>query len=131
MILADVGPLYALAMKRDALHARAHKELTLLKSQGLVFAVSTGILLETHKLILRRERPAFAASYAGSLLTGSALINLTGDDCAEAQRLLERYPDQKISLFDAGLYILSQRLNLPIWTFDVDFDILQADVWRA
>lgn len=41
-----------------------------------------------------------------------------------------RYPDQSITLFDAILAVLSDRLALPIWTFDHHFDVMGSDVWR-
>jgi predicted nucleic acid-binding protein len=33
-------------------------------------------------------------------------------------------------LFDALLATLSDRLGLAVWTFDSDFDVLGANVWR-
>ena len=129
MILVDTGPLYALAMRRDALHERAHEELVALRPQGLM--MSTSNLLETQSLLLRRETPAFVSSYINALLKGNDLINPSTEDYLQAQTLLGRFEDQRISLFDAVLVVLSETLNLPIWTFDTDFDVMRARVWRA
>ena len=131
MILVDTGPLYALAMQRDALHPRAQTELAQLKERNLRLLISTSALLETQSLLLRRESPGFVLAYVDALLTGSDLINPSSADYLKAQALLTNYQDQKISLFDASLVVLATTLKVSIWTFDVDFDIMRAPVWRV
>lgn len=129
-ILVDTGPLYALAMRRDALHTRARKELDELMGQGWVLTLSFSNILETQSLLLRRESPGFACEFMQAAQKGLALINPLAEDYLAAQEILKRYQDQKITLFDGVLFVLSQRLNSNIWTFDRDFDVLSAQVWR-
>ncbi len=131
MILADTGPLYALAMKRDALHERAKEDLSLLKKQNHKLLISSSALLETQSLLLRREQSSFVSRYMDALCTGSDLINPSTDDYLEALALVKRFSDQKISLFDASLAVLAQVLKLEVWTFDKDFDVLGVRVWRS
>ena len=129
-ILADTGPLYALALVRDSLHERAKAELARLKAEQVTLVVTYSVLLETHNLILRRERPDFAAQYVDALIAGSIMINPGADDYRASLEIVKRYRDQKISLFDATLAALSGKLSVPVWTFDSDFDVLGAPVWR-
>ena len=129
-ILADTGPLYALAMQRDALHRRARGELERLDKQNRQLIVSTSTLLETQSLLLRRESPRFAAIFIDALLLGATLVNPTSKDYLAAQALVKRYDDQRFTLFDATLAILATKLKLEIWTFDSDFDVLPSSVWR-
>ena len=131
MILADTGPLYALAMKRDALHERARNELAQLKTQKNKLLISSSTILETQSLLLRREQSLFVNRYMEVLCKGSDLINPSTDDYLAALALLRRFSDQKISLFDASLAVLSQVLKLEVWTFDKDFDVLGVKVWRS
>ena len=42
-----------------------------------------------------------------------------------------RYRDQDLSLFDAIAAVVSERLSLPVWTYDHHFDVIRADVWRG
>lgn len=131
MILADTGPLYALAMRRDALHERATEELEVLRRQKHKLLISSSTLLETQSLLLRREQSLFVNRYLEALCKGSDLINPSTEDYLAALALLRRFSDQKISLFDASLGVLSQVLKLEVWTFDKDFDVLGVRVWRV
>lgn len=39
-------------------------------------------------------------------------------------------PDQTISFFDALLAEMASVLELPVWTYDSDFDVMGVAVWR-
>jgi predicted nucleic acid-binding protein len=129
-VLVDTGPLYALAMRQDALHTRARKEFDELTGQGWVLTLSFSNILETQRLLLRRESMVFVHEFVQAVQKGFALINPLAEDYLAAQEILKRYNDQKITLFDGVLFVLSQRLSSGIWTFDRDFDVLSAQVWR-
>ena len=45
-------------------------------------------------------------------------------------RPITHYPDQPITLFDALLAVMSERFDLPVWTFDHHFDVMRVAVWR-
>jgi predicted nucleic acid-binding protein len=47
-----------------------------------------------------------------------------------AVQYIQRYSDQPITLADGVLAVLSQRLSLPVWTFDHHFDVMRANRWR-
>jgi hypothetical protein len=38
--------------------------------------------------------------------------------------------EQVISLFEAVLAVLSEHLDILLWTFDSDFDVMRVFVWR-
>lgn len=41
-----------------------------------------------------------------------------------------RYSDQDISLADAVVAEISDRLEIPVWTFDHHFAVMGVRVWR-
>ena len=52
------------------------------------------------------------------------------DDYHAAMSRIQRYRDQAFTLFDVVLAILSERLALPVWTYDHHFDVMRVPVWR-
>lgn len=133
-ILADTGPLYARAMKRDGEHERAVRELNALEAQGYRLLLSQPIILETHKLLLRRNLLPYAHDYTLALTERFHTVNPQSEDYETGLDIIGRFTDQPLSLFDATLAALATRLALPVWTFDHHFDILSAtlnfEVWR-
>ena len=129
-VLADTGPLYAAALPSDQYHERAQRDMKRLQEDELAVIVPYPILMETYSLLLRRTRPHTAQRWLGQLTERVGLISPTTEDYDMAVRRVTEYSDQHISLFDAVVVVLSEQLNLPVWTFDSDFDILRAVVWR-
>jgi uncharacterized protein len=88
------------------------------------------ILLESYSLVMRklgnREAPAFLAQLASM----SIFTNATTEDYQDASVRILPCWDQDISLFDAVLATMSDRLEAPVWTFDHLFDVMRVDVWR-
>ena len=129
-ILADTGPLYAQAMRRDGEHARAVRELEGLETQGYRLLLAQPIILETHKLLLRRNTPRYAHDYTVALTERFHTLNPRSEDYGAGLDIIGRFDDQPLSLFDATLAALATRLTVPVWTFDHHFDILGTHVWR-
>lgn len=133
-VLADAGPLYAYALARDELHGRAEAELSQLRALGYTLLIPQPILLETHKLLLRRTQADFATRFISSLAHGADRINPRSTHYDAAIALAERYPDQDLSLYDTLLAVLSVEFSVEVWTFDHHFDILSTslnfEVWR-
>lgn len=129
-LLVDTGPLYALAIPSDQYHARARAEQQHLVREGLTVFTLYPVVAESYTLILRRVAPSVAQGWLRDVLERVSLLNPTEADYQEAIELLQRYPDQTISLFDALLAVLAQELELDLWTFDSHFDTLQRPVWR-
>ena len=129
-VLADTGPLYVLATPSDGLHSRAREEAGRLKREGFSVLISYPTLFGTQSLLSRRTAPASVHRWQQSLAYSSSLITPTTGDYERAALRVERYPDQQLSLFDRLVAVLSEQFGIPVWTFDADFDIMRAEVWR-
>ena len=128
-ILADTGPLYALADPSDEYHLRARAELERLNSTDHFVAITYLTLGEAYTLVLRRLGVAYAHQWLGELLDAAMLINPEPGDYLKAFGLIQTQRDQPITLFDAVAAAVSQRLDLSVWTCDRHFALLGARRW--
>ena len=129
-VLADTGPLYALTDTSDQHHERASQQLDQLNKQARQIVVSFPVLAETYTLILHRLGNRYAHAWLEGVRATGALINPDANDYRGALRLLDLFLDQNLTVFDAVTAALSDRLGLPVWTFDHHFEVLQRPVWR-
>ena len=128
-VLADTGPLFATVDRHDQYHVRARSELRRLERDRIRVALAYPILTECHALIVQRLGPRMAQPWLDVVLAGY-LISPTPEDYALASDRLRVYRDQPLTLVDGVLAILSERLDLPVWTFDHHFDVMPVPVWR-
>ncbi len=105
-------------------------ELVRLANDGYDLIVAFPIMVETYKLILRSLGVASAHRWLGEAERRTVLYNPAPEDYRKASLRVRRYPDQSLTLEDATLATLGERLDLPIWAFDHHFDTLRARVWR-
>ncbi len=129
-MLADTGPLYALADPSDQYHARSRTELAAIEARNCTVAVSYATLCETHTLILRRLGGAYARQWLDEMLDGALLLNPETADYSQASAQLRKFPDHPITLIDAVTGALSRRLEIPVWTFDRHFATMRIKLWR-
>ena len=129
-MLADTGPLYAALDPDDDNHGRAREDIERLNLQELGVTVVYPTLCESYSLILYRLGIAVAHGWLEELWEYASLINLTPDDYGRASELLLGYRDQGFSVFDAVTACLSERLELPVWSYDHHFDVMRIEVWR-
>ena len=129
-VLADTGPLYAAVDPDDAYHPQAQRELKRLARHHQDVIIAYPTLLEAYTLVLYRLGRRPAANWLDNILTGAALVNPTGDDYHEAAHKVQAFADQPITLFDALVAVLAERLGLPVWTYDHHFDVMRVQVWR-
>ena len=129
-VLADTGPLYAAVDPNDAYHRRAQDELRRLGAGRYEVTIAYPTLLETYSLVLYRLGLMAASNWLEEVLTGSTLLNPTPDDYMDAVQRIAALPDQSITLFDGAVAVLSDRLELKIWTYDYHFDVMRCRVWR-
>lgn len=129
-VLADTGPLLAMADPSDQYHERANEELVRLEAEQRELLFCFPILLETFSILQRHLSSPFARRWLGAVLEAGSVLNARDEDYRSAHELISRYDDQVVSLFDATLAALSDRLEVPVWTFDSDFDVLKVSVWR-
>jgi predicted nucleic acid-binding protein len=130
-VLADTGPLYALADPSDQFHDRAHRELETIVSRNNSVLVIFPVLCETHTLVLRRLGGKYAASWLSEMLSGSLPVNPDTNDYLDATVGLRKYSDHPITLVDALLARLTRRLEAPVWTFDRHFITMRTSVWKS
>ena len=129
-VLADTGPLYAAVDRDDQYHARSQAELQQLDRDNLAVIIPYPIYLEAYSLILYRLGSQQAINFTREIIEGADLINPSADDYLAATELVSHFPDQRITLFDAVTAVIANRLNLPVWTYDYHFDVMQVSVWR-
>ena len=128
--MADTGPLYALADTSGQHHERASQQLEQLNKQARQVIVSFPVLAETYTLILHRLGSGYAHAWLDEIRGTGALLNPDVNDYRGTLRLLDVFLDQDLSLFDAVTAALSDRLGLPVWTFDYHFEVLRRPLWR-
>jgi predicted nucleic acid-binding protein len=129
-VLADTGPLYALADPSDQHHKRSASELASLETRGFEIAVSYPVLCEAYTLVLYRLGSTYAREWLAEVLAGSVLVSAEHTDVILAAAQLDRYHDHPITLVDSVLAAISARLQAPIWTFDRHFTIMRTKLWR-
>ena len=128
-VLADTGPLYAAADPDDAHHKRAQRELKKLAASRREVVVSYPTLLEAYTLVLFRLGKDAALKWLEEMAS-AALVNPSADDYRQAVDKVKSLKDQPITLFDALVASLANRLNLEVWTYDYHFDVMRVNVWR-
>ncbi len=129
-VLADAGPIVALAFTADQYHALARTDLERLAADRVRVRGTFSTLIESYALILRRATPQYAFRWYDSLRARADFLNPTETDYLAAVELVQRYEDQSISLADGVIAIMSRRLELPVWTYDHHFDLMRVDRWR-
>jgi predicted nucleic acid-binding protein len=130
VVLADTGPLYALADPSDQFHKRASAELAAIEKRGFAVAAAYPNICEAYTLVLRRLGNAYARQWLADLLAGAFLVNPESPDYALAAAQLDRFEDQPVTLVDAVITVLASRLRLSVWTFDRHFTTMRVRVWR-
>ena len=129
-ILADSGPLYALAIPSDEHHIQAQRDSQRMRQQQLDVVVAYPVLIETYHLLLRRVPLATAHGWLTQIMTRGSFVNPRDEDYLEASQRVRRYRDQQLTLVDAIVAVLSERAGVPVWTYDHHFDIMRIDRWR-
>jgi predicted nucleic acid-binding protein len=128
-VLADTGPLYALADPSDQYHIRAQTQLDRLASAGQFVAITYLTLAEAYTLVLRRLGRTYAHQWLQQAMDGAMLINPEPADYVRAFGLILALRDQSVTVFDAVAAAVSERLSLSVWTYDRHFDLLGAKRW--
>lgn len=130
-VLADTGPLYALADSSDQYHLRSTRDLDQILTRGLRVAIPYPVLCESHTLVLRRLGGPYSRQWLSELLEGAIMLNPEPADYLSVPALLGRFPDQAITLIDAVTAVLAQRVRTPVWSYDRHFTIMGVRLWRA
>jgi predicted nucleic acid-binding protein len=130
VVLADTGPLYAALDPNDQYHLRAQEELKRLTHERRSVVIAYPILFESYSLVSYRLGKQTASSWFNETIEGANLVNPTAQDYRDAADKLLAFADQRITLFDATVAVLAERLGLQVWTYDHHFDVMRVSVWR-
>ena len=128
-VIADAGPLYAAVDPDDRHHQQALQELEQFARSRLEVLVSYSTLLETHSLVLRRLGRQVAEKWLLEM-NAASLVNPNPEDYRQATTRLQTFADQPITLFDATVAALAERIGVMVWTYDHHFDVMRVPVWR-
>lgn len=88
-------------------------------------------LLETYTPVLRRATPPDAHRWLGQVIHRATLVHSAEEDYLDALQRVRRYRDQLMTLFDSVLVVISDRLNVPVWSYDHHIDIMGAHRWLS
>ena len=128
-VLADTGPLYALADPSDQYHARARRDLAAITVHRYRVLIGYPVLCEAHTLVLRRLGHRYSRQWLAETLAGTHLVNPDPGDYLGAVSRLERLREQPITLVDAVTAVLADRLEVPVWSFDRHFSTMGSARW--
>ena len=128
-VLADTGPLYAANDEGDSYHPRAVEDLKKFAREGCEVLIAYPILLEGYSLVLKRLGKSAAGDWLAEV-SNSSFVNPTSEDYSRAFVRIHALADQSITLVDATVAVLADRLGLPVWTYDHHFDVMRVSVWR-
>lgn len=81
-------------------------------------------------MILRRIGTRAATLWVDQILAAAILVTPGPEDVLAAAASLRRFPEQRITLADGVVAVVSPRLGLPVWTEDHHVDTKRALVWR-
>lgn len=122
--------MFALVDPSGQYYERAQREREDLAKGGWAIALASITLLETHRLIVQNLGVRRARTWLTEAARSFETVVPVADDYNAAVAVALRYADQDLTLFDTLLYVLSQQLSAPIWTYDHHFDILRAARWQ-
>jgi predicted nucleic acid-binding protein len=101
-----------------------------LATERVRIAVASPVLFEAYSLILRRSSVPNTLAWLGETITSVRITHPSAEDLMHASDRLRRFSDQSITLVDAVVAVMSEQLQIPVWTFDHHFDVMGANVWR-
>lgn len=111
-LYVDTGVWVAAIDSGDALHTHARSILD--AHEGWPLYSSELVLSETVTLLRRQLGPRVAADFGRAFIEGKIgqLVRCEADDWREGLKLLETFPEQKLSFADATSFAIIRRLDL-------------------
>ena len=125
-VLIDTGPLYALADPSDGRHIEANKCVREITRHRFPLFITNLVVAECHRRVLHNLGSRRGLEFLASIHDGRInIVCVERDDSRSAREILERHPDQAISLTDATSLAVMARLGIvKAFSFDRHFDIL-------
>lgn len=128
-VLVDTGVLYALVARSDQYHVRAQEEQQYITAERRELVVLYPVLTETYRLISQRVPLGAAHQWLRSITGSTTLHDPLDGDYRQSVLLVQRFQDQTLSLVDAMLAVVSERLDVPVWSYDHHMDVLGVQRW--
>ncbi len=108
-LIADTGPLYALADRMDAHHQRV---VQYLQTHPQTLIVPAPVVPEVCYLLLKYLGPGAERQFLGSLASDELLLeHPSRRDLARVLEILDQYADARFGFVDAAVMALAERLE--------------------
>jgi len=124
-VFVDTSGFYALIVRRDENHTRAHQLFTRAAREAWRLVTTNAVIFETHALLLARARPAreVALRFLDSVEARAYdVVRLLKTDEEQAIALIRSHSDKTYSLCDASSFAVMERLGITeAIVFDQDF----------
>ncbi len=124
-VFVDISGFYALIVRRDENHARAHQVFTRSAREAWRLVTTNAVIFETHALLLARARPPreVAVKFLDSVEARAYdVVRLMRTDEDQAIKLIRSHSDKTYSLCDASSFTVMERLGIiEAIAFDQDF----------
>ena len=108
---------------------RAQKELERVIATKNHIGVTYLTLAEAYTLVLRRLGVEYGHQWIQQIMEGAILINPEPGDYVHATTLVFNFQDRSITLFDAVVATLSERLRSAVWPYDRVFELMGVKRW--
>jgi predicted nucleic acid-binding protein len=131
-VVLDTGPIYGLLDPKDQWHTQAGRLFEQLERKRADVIAAYPALLETHRLLLARERVPIPRIHAliEEAFEAFGVMYPVEADANQARASLRRFSDQRISLTDATVAAMAVREGTQVATFDVrHFGLMGAEVY--
>jgi uncharacterized protein len=125
-VFVDSGAWIALAVRRDALNARAHEQFDLLQSAGAKLHTSVPIIIETFTFLDRNGGRDVALTWKEAIYKQDVKI-LPCDlrDLQQSWEYFRRADLHKLSAVDATSFVIMRRAQIRLaFTFDHHFAVV-------
>jgi predicted nucleic acid-binding protein len=112
-VLADSGPLFAIADENDGLHDRALREFELLAHNRREIVVPYPVLMETFTLVLFRLGRKSASDWLSQVLS-AAFINPTPEDYRRAATQVLALGEPSVTRVDSTVAAIGSRFCVEV-----------------
>lgn len=125
-VLLDTGAVLSLLDNRDSKHSEAKSLLQKIKKQKLNLLITNSTIFEAYTRILYDIHWQKAIEFLDDISSSNIIIERISEaDEKEAEKILRKYKDSKISFVDTLNFAVMIRLKfLYAFTFDTDFLIV-------
>jgi predicted nucleic acid-binding protein len=126
-VFVDTSGFFALIVREDQNHDRAHELFTLADREAWQLVTTTAVVFETHALLLHRSRPGRKTALRFLDMTQTDaydVVRVQRADEEKAVAVIRSHQDKTYSLCDALSFVVMERLGInQAIAFDRDFRV--------